>query len=51
MSNKPIIIRVSFKNTIDDIQLYNWIMSHSNYSGFVKDIIRKEYTKLANNSK
>lgn len=39
--NKPIIIPLSFKNNIDDIQLYNWVLTHSNKSGFIKDILRQ----------
>lgn len=38
MSAKP--IAVSFKNTPEDIELYNWIISHSNLSGFIKDTLR-----------
>lgn len=41
MKEKPLIIPVSFKNSIDDIELYNWIISHSNKSGFIKDILKK----------
>lgn len=41
MKEKPLIIPVSFKNNIDDIELYNWIISHSNKSGFIKDILKK----------
>lgn len=37
---KPIAL--SFKNTVDDMELYKWILSHSNLSGFIKDILRKE---------
>lgn len=35
-------IGLSFKNTIEDKKLYDWIYSHSNVSGFIKDILRKE---------
>lgn len=41
IKEKPPIIQVSFKNTIEDIELYAWVVSHSNKSGFVKDILRK----------
>lgn len=40
MEVKPITI--SFKKNEDDRELFNWILSHSNYSGFIKDILRKE---------
>ena len=42
---KPNIITISFKNTIEDIKLYSWIISKSSLSGFIKDILRKEYEK------
>lgn len=38
MGIKP--IGLSFKNTIEDVDLYNWIISHSNKSGFIKDILK-----------
>ena len=34
------IIGLSFKNTPEDIELYKWIISHSNKSGFIKDTLR-----------
>lgn len=40
MEVKPITI--SFKRNEEDKQLYQWILSHSNFSGFIKDILRKE---------
>lgn len=38
--DKPIIIQLSFKNNIEDIELYSWVSSHSNKSGFIKDILK-----------
>ncbi len=38
MAIKP--IGLSFKDTPEDIELYEWIKSHSNLSGFIKDILR-----------
>lgn len=35
-------IGLSFKNNNEDKKLYEWIYSHSNVSGFIKDILRKE---------
>ncbi len=35
-------IGLSFKNTEEDRKLYEWIYNHSNVSGFIKDILRKE---------
>lgn len=40
MAMKP--IGLSFKNTEEDKKLYDWIASHSNMSGFIKDILRRE---------
>ena len=36
---KPNIITISFKNTIEDIKLYSWIISKSSLSGFIKDVL------------
>lgn len=33
-------ITVSFKNNEDDKRLYEWISSKSNFSGFIKDILK-----------
>lgn len=38
MAVKPIAL--SFKNNKEDRELYEWIASHSNMSGFIKDILR-----------
>jgi hypothetical protein len=38
MAIKPIAL--SFKNTPEDKDLYNWITIHSNMSGFIKDTLR-----------
>lgn len=35
---KPIAL--SFKKTEEDTELYKWIISHSNMSGFIKDTLR-----------
>ena len=35
-------IGLSFKNNKEDEKLYEWIYDHSNVSGFIKDILRKE---------
>lgn len=42
-SIKP--INLSFKQTEEDKELYDWIYSHSNVSGFIKDILRRKYLK------
>ena len=34
-------IGLSFKNNEDDRKLYEWIYTHSNVSGFIKDILRE----------
>ncbi len=38
MAVKPIAL--SFKNNKEDMELYEWIISHSNMSGFIKDTLR-----------
>lgn len=40
-----IAIPLSFKNTEEDKKLLAWINEHSNKSGFIKDILRKEMEK------
>lgn len=45
---KPIAL--SFKNTPEDIELYTWITSHSNMSGFIKDTLRAAKEKENKNS-
>lgn len=32
---------ISFKETVEDIKLYNWICSKSSCSCFIKDILRE----------
>lgn len=39
--NSPLIIYLSFKTNHEDLTLYNWISSHSNKSGFIKDILKQ----------
>lgn len=34
-------IAVSFKKNEDDFILYKWILSHSGYSSFIKDLLRE----------
>lgn len=35
-------ITVSFKKNEDELVLYKWILKHSGYSGFIKDILKRE---------
>jgi hypothetical protein len=35
---KPIAL--SFKKNDEELELYKWIMNHSNMSGFIKDTLR-----------
>lgn len=42
-------IGLSFKNTDEDRELYEWIIKHSNISGFVKDILRDFMNKEKSN--
>jgi len=39
------IISLSFKDNQEDKKLLEWINKHSNKSGFIKDILRKEMEK------
>lgn len=34
-------IAVSFKKNEEDFELYKWILSHSGYSGFIKDLLKE----------
>ena len=38
-------ITTSFKKNEDELILYKWILGHSNYSGFIKDILRDAMNK------
>lgn len=42
---KPIAL--SFKNNEEDKKLYDWISSKSNFSGFIKDILREKMEEEA----
>lgn len=44
MANK-IVIHLSFKESIDDLKLYNWLCTKSSKSGFIKDVLRIEMQK------
>lgn len=46
MAIKPIAL--SFKNNKEDYDLYKWINSHSNMSGFIKDTLRAAKEKEMN---
>jgi hypothetical protein len=35
-------LTISFKDTEEEKKLYEWITEHSNYSGFVKDILKEK---------
>lgn len=40
--SKPIIIHLSFKETVEDLKIYNWVNSHSSKSAFIKDILKEK---------
>ena len=42
---KANIITISFKNTVEDIKLYRRNKKKTSLSGFIKDVLRKEYEK------
>jgi hypothetical protein len=33
---------ITYKNTKDEIELYEWVSSKSSISGFIKDLLKKE---------
>ncbi|MDF2881725.1 MAG: hypothetical protein K0R54_2282 [Clostridiaceae bacterium] len=39
------VLGLSFKDNSEDKKLLDWINEHSNKSGFVKDILKKEMEK------
>lgn len=47
-NNPPLLINLSFKNTQDDVELYNWICKHSGKSNFIKDILKQVKDKELN---
>jgi hypothetical protein len=34
-------ISLSFKKNEDELELYKWVLNHSGYSNFIKDILRE----------
>ena len=42
--NSPLTIKISFKNTIEDITLYNWICKNHYKSAFIKTVLREKMT-------
>ena len=38
-------INVSFKNNVEDITLYNYLIKKRDKSGYIKDILEKEMKK------
>ena len=42
---KPLVISVSFKNSDADLQIYQWLLQKSSYSGYIKDLLKKEMEK------
>ena len=43
-NSPPLTIKVSFKNTIEDITLYNWICKNHYKSAFIKTVLREKMT-------
>lgn len=41
---KPIAL--SFKNNVEEKELYEWIIAHSNFSGFIKDVLKREKCRV-----
>lgn len=44
-------INLTFKNNKEEQELYDWICSHSNKSGFIKDILSQHKQKEESKSK
>ena len=44
-------IKISFKNDMDDIILYNWICNNKYKSAFVKSILREKMTTIEQKNK
>lgn len=42
---KALTITVSFKNTDAELQIYNFLLQKSSFSGYIKDVIKKEMEK------
>ena len=40
-----IIISLSFKRTDSDMEIYQFLSQKSSYSGYIKDLIKKEMEK------
>jgi len=38
-------VTLSFKDTPEDIELRSWLMTKSNRSGFIKDVLREHMEK------
>ena len=49
-NSPPITIKVSFKNTIEDIKLYNWICSNQYKSAFIKSVLREKMVSISQNN-
>lgn len=41
MAKKIPSIPLSFKDSLEDVELKEWLMTKSNRSGFIKDVLRK----------
>ena len=39
---KQLTVTISFKNSNADLQIYSWLLQKSSYSGYIKDLLRKE---------
>ncbi|MGL5190898.1 MAG: hypothetical protein ACRC7S_14750 [Cetobacterium sp.] len=49
---KTLKVTVSFKNTAEEIELYAWLIKKSSYSGYLKDLIKKEMdNEIKNNGR
>lgn len=42
---KPTIISLSFKKSDADLKIYQWLLQKSSYSGYIKDLLKREMEK------
>ena len=42
---KQLTVTISFKNSNADLQIYQWLLQKSSYSGYIKDLLKREMEK------
>lgn len=47
---KALTVTISFKNTSqEEVKLYKWLTEKSSYSGYLKDLLKREMKKEKSN--